>query len=199
MADYYVVKDDSITRRGDQVRTDIDDLVSRAKSGDQNAFSLLYQEFVHSIYKYIYVRVNNQPEQAEDLTQEVFLKALNNLDRYRFRGKPFSSWLFRIAHNLIIDYYRKTSNNNHHTVALNDSTVFLSEENPVKSAELSMEMSELKQAIEKLPAQQKEVISLRFGNGLSLAETADAIGKTKGTVKKLQHVALVKLKKLMKR
>jgi len=197
LTDYDVIRNETVIRRNDQISGTMDDLVSRAKHGDQDAFGLIYREYVQSIYKYIYIRVNNDTKQAEDLTQEVFLKALNNLDSYRFRGKPFGSWLFRIAHNLVIDYYRKPGNGN--ITSMTESTIIISEDDPVASFEHSSEMDEVKRAIDKLPAQQKEIITMRFTNGLSVAETADALGKTKGTVKKLQHVALVKLKKLMKR
>lgn len=195
MNDSCVINSKGVCLRGDKVLTNVDDLVSMAQGGDSHAFSLLYQEYVRSIYQYIYVRVDNNSEQAEDLTQEVFLKALDNLGKYKFRGKPFTSWLFRIAHNLVIDYYRRSSKNRASTIT--ESTIIVAEENPAMEAERSAELNELKKAIEQLPSQQKEVISLRFVSGLSIAETADIIGKTSGNVKKLQHVALVKLKKIM--
>lgn len=195
MGDSFVTDDKGDCLRGDKVLTNIDDLVSMAQHGDSHAFSLLYQEYVRPIYQYIYMRVDKNTEQAEDLTQEVFLKALDNLQKYRYRGKPFTSWLFRIAHNLVIDYYRHANKN--HASHITETTVMVSEENPVSTVERSAELNELKKAIEKLPPQQKEVISLRFISGLSIAETAEIIGKTDGNVKKLQHVALTKLKKIM--
>ncbi len=195
MNDSFVTKDKGDCLRGDKVLTNIEDLVSMAQRGDSHAFSLLYQEYVRPIYQYIYMRVDKNTEQAEDLTQEVFLKALDNLQKYRYRGKPFTSWLYRIAHNLVIDYYRHANKN--HASPITETMVMVSEENPVSAVERSAELNELKKAIEKLPPQQKEVISLRFINGLSIAETAEIIGKTGGNVKKLQHVALTKLKKIM--
>lgn len=175
----------------------IEELVSRAQNGDRDAFTLLYQEYVHPIYRYIYVRVGNHAEQTEDLTQEVFLKALDNIGRYRYNGKPFVGWLFRIAHNLVIDYYRQTKRGR--CIPLTETMTVIADDDPVATLEQSMDMLEVKQAVEKLPPQQREVISLRFGTCLSVAETAMAIGKTEGTVKKLQHVALAKLRKLMER
>jgi RNA polymerase sigma-70 factor (ECF subfamily) len=169
-------------------------LVSRAQNGDKDAFALLYREYVTSVYRYIYFRVG-QAEQAEDLTQEVFLKTLNNISGYRYSGKPFVSWLFRIAHNLVIDYYRHT--NKKRFIPLAEPLIIIADDGPADTAEQSIEMSAVKQAIDKLPSGQKEVISLRFGAELSIAETAVVIGKTGGTVKKLQHEAIVKLRKLM--
>ncbi len=178
-----------------QSQGSIETLVSRAQSGDKDAFTLLYQGYVHPVYRYIYARVDNRAEQAEDLTQEVFLKALDNIGRYRNKGKPFVSWLFRIAHNLVIDYYRHAKKTR--SIPLAQMKPLISDDNFVNTLENSQEISEVKQVIEKLPAQQREVILLRFGTGLSVAETAVALGKTEGTVKKLQHVALYKLRKLM--
>jgi RNA polymerase sigma-70 factor (ECF subfamily) len=179
-----------------EVNTRILGLVSRAQSGDKDAFALLYQEYVTVIYRYTYLRVG-KTEQAEDITQEVFLKALNNIGGYRYKGKPFVSWLFRIAHNIIIDYYRQVNKNKF--ILLAETMDIMADDNPVTTVEQSMEMAKLKQVIEKLPPRQKEVISLRFGSGLSVAETAKAIGKTEGTVKKLQYEALNKLRKLIEK
>ena len=171
--------------------------MSRAQNGDKDAFTLIYQEYVRPIYRYAYVRVGGHAEQAEDLTQEVFLKALNSIGRYHYDGKPFGSWLFRIAHNLVIDYYRQVKKGK--CIPLTETMTVISDEDIAATAEQSMGMSEVKQAIEKLPVQQREVMSLRFGAELSVTETAMAMGKTEGTVKKLQHVALARLRKLMVR
>jgi len=174
----------------------IEGLVSRAQNGDGDAFALLYQEYVNPIYRYTYLRVG-QAGLAEDLTQEVFLRALQSIGSYRWKGKLFVSWLFRIAHNLIIDHYRRAKKNK--CIPLAETVTNVASDDPVATAEQRMELSGLKRAIEKLPAQQREVISLRFGTDLSVAETAVAIGKTEGTVKKLQYVAIAKLRKLMEK
>ena len=194
--EYPVLRDRDVTQSLES-HGGIEELVSRAQSGDKDAFTLLYQECVQPIYRYIYVRVGNHAEQAEDLTQEVFLKALNNLGHYHYDGKPFVSWLFRIAHNLVIDHYRQVTKSRY--VPFTEGIIVIADEDTAAIVEQSMETSEVKQAIEKLPAQQREVISLRFVSDLSVAETAMAMGKTEGTVKKLQHVALTKLRKLMEK
>ena len=191
---YLVLKDREVGQSLEP-RACIEELVSKAQNGDSDAFALLYQEYVRPIYRYTYVRVGGNAEQAEDLTQEVFLKALNNIGRYRDNGKPFVSWLFRIAHNLVIDHYRWVKRSR--CIPLTETMTVIEDEDFVATVEQSMEISAVKQAIEKLPARQREVISLRFGSDLSIAETAMAMGKSEGTVKKLQHVALAKLRKLM--
>lgn len=177
-----------------EVNDRVEGLVSRAQNGEQDAFNSLYREYVAQIYRYIYLRVGHT-EQAEDLTQEVFLRVIKNIGSYRYRGHPFASWLFRIAHNLIIDYYRQIKKDG--SVPFIDSIVITDDDDPATTVEKDMEMQEIKQAIENLPPRQREIISLRFGSELSVAETAKAIGKTEGTVKKLQYEAILKLRKLM--
>lgn len=179
-----------------EVNDRIEGLVSRAKNGEKDAFTLLYQEYVTIIYRYIYFRVG-QVDLTEDLTQEVFLRVMKKIGSYRYKGKPFKSWLFRIAHNLVIDHYRQTKKSG--VIPLTESITVIADGDPAAMTEQRMEMLDVKQAIEKLPPRQKEVISLRFGSDLSIAETARAIGKTKGNVKKLQFEAIIKLRTLMEK
>lgn len=193
MINHLVIKDRNVTQDLES-NGGIEELVSRAQNGDKDAFTLIYQEYIQPIYRYAYLRVGGHTDQAEDITQEVFLKALKNIGSYHYNGKPFVSWLFRIAHNLVIDHYRQVNKNK--CIPLSEAITVTSDTDFVTSLEHFMEISRVKQAIEKLPSQQREVISLRFGTDLSIAETAMAMGKTEGTVKKLQHVALAKLRKL---
>jgi len=179
-----------------EVNDRVEGLVSRAQNGEQDAFTLLYREYVAQIYRYIYLRVGDT-DQAEDLTQEVFLRVIKSIGSYRYRGHPFASWLFRVAHNLIIDYYRQIEKEG--AVSLTDSIVITADDDPAMTVEQDMEVQEIKQAIENLPPRQREVISLRFGSELSIAETARAIGKTEGTVKKLQYEGILKLRKSMEK
>lgn len=171
----------------------IEGLVSRVQNGEREAFALLYQEYFERIYRYVYLRIG-QVEQAEDLTQEVFLKALNSIGSYQYRGALFSSWLFRIAHNLIIDHYRKSKNN---VILLAGSEIGGDQGDPVGTAERTIETAAIQKAIETLPPHQRQVLSLRFGAQMSVAETAKTMGKTDGTVKKLQFEALTKLRRLV--
>ena len=102
-------------------------LVRQAIEGDQSAFTQLYNKHVDKISRYIYFRVHSKAD-AEDLTQEVFIEALRAISAYKWRGVHFASWLFRIAHNQMVDYFRKQSK--HKTVAL-EETAIVSTEDPV--------------------------------------------------------------------
>jgi len=169
------------------------DVVSRAIKGDGEAFAQLYGEHFDKIYRYVYLRLGNQAE-AEDLTQEVFVKALEAIGSYKWRSLPFASWLFRIAHNQVIDYSRKESKAE--KVALENDVASFDEPNPEVIAEREFEIEELVDNIKKLPPAQREVISLRFGAELSIAEVAKALGKSPGTIKALQYNGIVALRKI---
>jgi RNA polymerase sigma-70 factor (ECF subfamily) len=170
------------------------DVVSRAIKGDGEAFAQLYEEHFDKIYRYIYLRLGNQAE-AEDLTQEVFVKALEAIGSYKWRNLPFASWLFRIAHNQVIDYFRKEGKVE--KVAWDNNIAHVDEPNPAFVAEQRLEGEELSDNVKKLPPSQREVVSLRFGAGLSIAEVAKALGKSPGTVKALQYNGIVALRKMM--
>jgi RNA polymerase sigma-70 factor (ECF subfamily) len=176
----------------------IEELVLAAQRGDGNAFSVLYEEHIERVYRYIYMRVG-QVEEAEDLAQEVFLHALKAIASYHERGGLFVSWLLRIAHNLIIDYYRQQKGRKVNLLSQEEGIEDVTQLSTglAERAEQHMEALELKRKIDKLPPRQKEVISLRFGGELSIVEAARALGKSEGTVKKLQYEALAKLRKSM--
>ena len=170
------------------------DIVSRAIKGDGEAFAQLYEERFDKIYRYVYLKVGNEAE-AEDLTQEVFVKALEAIASYKWRNLPFNSWLFRIAHNRVIDYFRKEGKVE--KVALEDDIALPSESNPALTAERELEIQEVIKNIEKLSPAQREVISLRFGSELSTTEVAKVLRKNTGTVKALQYNAIVALRKMV--
>ena len=170
-----------------------EEVVSRATKGDEGAFAQLYEEHFDRIYRYVYLRLGNRTE-AEDLTQEIFVRALEAIGSYKWRNVPFTSWLFRIAHNQVIDYCRKESRCEKQYW---DENICIDEPNPEAIAEHKLEAEELNESINKLSPAQREVISLRFGAGLSLAEAAKALGKSTGTVKALQYNAIVALRKMM--
>ena len=167
------------------------EVVCRAAKGDGKAFASLYEEYFDRIYRYLYLRLENQSD-AEDLTQEVFVKALEAIRGYRWRGLPFASWLFRIAHNLMIDLIRKEGKVSQEA---GEETPAGSEADPAAIAERNLEVARLMDNLEKLSPAQKEVLSLRFGAGLSIAEVARLLGKSPGTVKALQYNGIVALRK----
>ncbi len=168
-------------------------LVHRAQQGDKEAFAQLYEEHFDKIYRYVVLRIGNNTE-AEDVTQQVFLNALRSISSFKWKGAPFSTWLFRIAHNLVVDYLRKRAKRV--TTPLDDSLVD-SDSNPQKMTEQRLDIEQLISATERLTAAQREVISLRFAGELSVAEVAKIMDKSQGAVKALQHSAVVALRKVL--
>ncbi len=170
-----------------------ENIVRQAIEGNQRAFTRLYDEHFDKVYRYIYFRVNSRAE-AEDLTQEVFLKAMQSISSFKWRDVPFASWLFRIAHNQVIDHVRKQSK---HKRAPLEEAAAVSMEDPVAITEQNLESAELRQAIGKLPEAQKEVISLRFISGLPINEVAKVLKKSEGTIKALQFHGTISLRKIL--
>lgn len=171
-----------------------DYLVESAIKGDQRAFTQLYDLYFDKIFRYIYFRIKKQSE-SEDLTQEVFIKALKAIGSYKPGQTPFASWLFRIAHNQMIDHVRKYKK--YQSTSLEEAAGVMGSEDPVADAERTIEVEQLNTAITQLPPAQQEVISLRFIAGLSISEVAQVSGKSEGTVKALQFNATVSLRKLL--
>jgi len=169
-------------------------LVRRAQQGEPEAFAQLYEAHFDKMHRYIVLRVRNQAD-AEDLTQQVFLKALESIGSYRWRGMPFSSWLFRIAHNQVVDHFRKRRKEKR-TLPLDEART-VSGADPALLAEQRLRLEQLAVAYQQLTEAQREVISLRLAGGLSVAETAKVMGKSEGAVKVLQHDALVKLRRIL--
>ena len=172
---------------------DDENLVQRAKQYDEEAFAQLYEKYFDKIYRYVALKVGDRME-AEDITQQVFLKAIKSISSFRWKGFPFSSWLFRIAHNQVVDYLRKRSRQE--TVELDDK-LLISKENPEAIFEHKLDLEQLAAATRKLTPAQQEVISLRFAGELPIAQVAKVMGKSEGAVKALQHSAVVALRKAM--
>jgi RNA polymerase sigma-70 factor (ECF subfamily) len=173
-----------------------EELVRRAQRREPEAFGQLYEEHFDRIFRYVLLRVRNQAD-AEDITQQVFLKALENIGSYRWRGMPFASWLFRIAHNSVVDHWKKKSRQNVVAVAPEEiDDMAASPDDPAVLTELNFDVKQLAAACEQLTDGQREIISLRFAGGLSVAESAKVMGKSEGAVKVLQHAALVKLRRI---
>ena len=172
---------------------DEQELVKRAQQYNEEAFSELYELYFDKIYRYISVKIGNRIE-AEDMTQQVFIKALHSISSFKWRGSPFSAWLFRIAHNLVVDHFRKKTRQP--VTALND-TVMATDDNPEKLTELKLDIENLAIAVKKLTPTQQEVIALRFSGEFPIAQVAEIMGKSEGAVKALQHSAVVSLRKIL--
>lgn len=167
-------------------------LVERAQAGDGEAFGELYERLAPKVYSYLYYHLKGQTHLAEDLTEEVFVKVIEKLGRYQNRGLPFSAWLFRIAHNHLVDYLRAQPK-------LGMSSLEACHAVPERRAEQSLELTlthtELARALAHLTEDQRRVVVLRFLQGMSTAETARILGKTEDAVKKLQARGLQVLRK----
>ncbi len=168
-------------------------LVQQAQQHNQEAFAQLYEMYFDKIYRYVALKIGNQVE-AEDMTQQVFLNALHSISSSKWRQVPFSAWLFRIAHNQVVDYLRKKTRRP--TVSLNE-TLIVSDSNPQRTAEHKMSIEQLVLASRQLTPAQREVISLRFAGELPIAQVAKIMGKSEGAVKALQHSAIVALRKIL--
>ncbi len=172
-------------------------LVERAKNKDQQAFSELYEAYFDKIYRYIVLKTGDR-EEAEDMTQQVFLKALRSISSFKWKGAPFSAWLYRIAHNQIVDHLRKRDR--HPSTLLNEDAPPAStsrESNPQKMTEHALDMEQVLSATQNLTDSQREVISLRFTSDLPTDQVAKIMGKNLGAIKALQHSAILALRKTL--
>lgn len=170
-------------------------MVHQAQEGDQEAVTHLYQSYSPRLYRY-FLGKTGSPQDAEDLNHEVFLKISQNLATFKFRGAPFSAWIFRIARNTIISFSRKQKVREH--VSLEDNrqsqSQFLSPEQFVEDRLL---WTQVLLATDKISDLQRAIIHFRFVWGLSVAETAKKVGKSAANVKVIQHKAIAKLKTIL--
>jgi len=170
-------------------KKDLGPLVELAQKGDTEAFGRVYDELVKPVYRYIFYRVDKNI--AEDLTEETFLKAWKNLSKYKKGKYPFSAWIFRIAHNLVVDHYRKFESSTEINEEYTDTKLHAS---PSYQVNLRLNELKLKSAINKLPENYQQVILLKYINEEDNGTIAKVIGKTEGAVRTLQFRALEKLR-----
>jgi RNA polymerase sigma-70 factor (ECF subfamily) len=169
----------------------IERLVERARAGDAEAFGQIFDRYHDPVYRYIASRVR-RPVDAEDLTQTVFVKALEALPRYESRGVPFGGWLFRLARNAVIDHVRTRREH----ADLGSVAVQLDgDAGPDEIAATRQDIDAVAGALERLTAEQRDVIELRFFAGLSAREAAVAMGKQEGTIRGLQFRAIAALRR----
>ena len=171
------------------------ELLERAEQFDEDALGELYDRYELKIYNYIYRRTSNQTL-AEDLTAQVFLKMLEAIHNDKTWHSSFSGWLYRIAHNLVIDHYR--TRDRQKQVSIDDAPIITDPgTSPVRAAEIALDAEYLRSAIRRLTDDQAQVITLRFLEGYSFGEIAGMMDKTEGAVKALQHRAVSTLRTLM--
>ena len=171
---------------------DVRALVARAQQGDRAALEELYLLHFDRIYSYLHMSVGNRHD-AEDLTTQTFLKMLEAIGRFRWQSAPFSAWLFRIAHNLAIDHFRARKRVQPEDEVPEPSG--LEESSAEDQAFDSIGRAGMLELIERLSAEQRQVLTLKFLFGFVNAEVAGILGKTEGAVKSLQHRALASLQK----
>jgi RNA polymerase sigma-70 factor (ECF subfamily) len=168
-------------------------ILARALAGDVEAFGDLYERHLDDIYNYVYYRVDHR-EEAEDLSEAVFLRAWRALDENPPREVPFLLWLYRIAHNAVVDHYRTRKDHLGLEAAANVPDPKAGPESLVTSWE---DITELRRAIRRLSEDHQEVLVCRFIAGLSHAETAVVMTRSNEAVRALQYRALVALRKLL--
>jgi len=172
-------------------------LVQRAQSGDAEAFGLLYDRYVEQVYRYIAYRVASSAV-AEDLTSETFLRALRRIGTFTCQGKDIGAWFTTIARNLVADHYKSGRYRLELTTDdVSDSGSAPVIEGPERAVLEGMTNKVLLQAIKQLNAEQQECIVLRFLQGLSVAETAQVMGKNDGAIKALQYRAIRTLGRIL--
>lgn len=181
------------TADSDQAR--MMDLVERAQAGEAEAFGRLYDQYSDTVYRYIYYRVGGKAT-AEDLTSETFLRALRRISTFTWQGRDFGAWLVTIARNLVADHFKSSRFRLEVTTGemLDANEV---ERSPEDSVLESLSNAALLEAVRKLNPQQQECVTLRFLQGLSVAETARVMGKNEGAIKTLQYRAVRTLARLL--
>ncbi len=166
-------------------------LIQKAKNGDSAAFGKLYDRYLPPIYRFVFIKVGRKQD-AEDLSQQVFASAWQNIEGFEFKGFPFSSWIYRIASNAVIDYYR-TYKSNVSIDAVSEEH-FSEDANDEARVDHAINMSAIRVALTRLEPDQQNVLLMKFVEDLSNKEIADALGKTEGAVRVIQHRALKQLK-----
>jgi RNA polymerase sigma-70 factor (ECF subfamily) len=170
------------------------DLVEKARNGESEAFGVLYDKYFDPIYRFIYLKTRSKVD-AEDISHQVFLSAWQRIEKYEFQGFPFSSWLYKIASNAVIDHWRTKKP---------DVSIDLVKEDFLKDVpdfhedvDRKLKIKLVGNAITRLEPDQQNVIIMKFVDELSNKEIAGALDKTEGAIRVIQHRALRQLKKTL--
>lgn len=174
-------------------------LVERAQAGDAEAFGLIYDRYLETVFRYVYFRVRSRVL-AEDLTQEAFLRALRRINSFTWQGRDLGAWLVTIARNLVADHFKS----GRHRLEMPTSEIpgadrqeWGPEGRPEAAVVDKVTNQALLEAVSRLGAEQRECIVLRFLHGFSVAETARVMGKKEGAIKALQYRAVRSLGRLL--
>ncbi len=170
-------------------------LVELARGGDKDAFGQLYDHYQPSVYRFLYYRVGSMTL-AEDLTAETFFRALRSMHSFRWQGKDFGAWLMTIARNLTADHFKAGRTRLEQTTE-DMQTLDSTTDGPELEVLSSLTNESLLRALGELPTEQRECLIMRFLQGLSIAETAEILGRSSGAVKQLQLRGVRNLAKLL--
>ncbi|MBI4201577.1 MAG: sigma-70 family RNA polymerase sigma factor [Chloroflexi bacterium] len=171
-------------------------LMAGADDTKQGAPALadLFETEYERLVRYFYARIGNGA-MSEELASDVFVRALERIDTYEWRGIPIQAWLFRIAHNMLVDHLRKVGGRR--SVPIEAAEHVAAADNPEDTALLAIEREELLEAMESLTEAQREAISLRFFGGLTSEETAQVMKRSNGAVRELQSSGLKNLRRIL--
>ena len=172
------------------------ELILQAKKGDAEAFGTLYDTYAPAIYRFVLFKVGSKSD-AEDVTHQVFLKAWKSMKKYRDEGHPFSSWLYRIAQNTIIDHYRSTRTHRDIDTLPEDALA----ETPgfEESVDRGLRAEVVHRAIRELDDMSQNVLLMKFVNDLSNKEISATLQKSEGAIRVIQHRALKQLKNFLEK
>ena len=168
-------------------------LVRRAKDGDAQAFADLYECHLNQVFRYFYYRLGHR-EDAEDLTEQTFLKAWQAIGGYDYRGAPFAAWIFRIAHNLLVDHRRRRSPTEELDEELEVADLAAG---PEEVTAQRLEAQELGRALRQLSEVEQSVVALRFIHGLEHRMVARMVGKSEVATRSIQSRALSRLGRIL--
>lgn len=169
-----------------------EDLVRRVRANEPLAFEELYERYSPRVFGYLFQRLNGDAEEAEDLTADVFTRVYEKIDGFQPQGAPLSAWVFRIAHNRLIDTIRRRPRQTQVTL---DDAPEIAAGPTFGGVEQQVALDQIKSGLAHLTPEQRQVIVLRFLEGKSLAETAAVVGRNEDAVKKLQARGLASLRR----
>jgi RNA polymerase sigma-70 factor (ECF subfamily) len=178
--------------RSNLQETDDKELIAHAAKGDREAFGALYERYVLRVFRHVYY-MTSSPQSAEDLTAQTFLNALEAIHRYEMRGAPFLAWLLRIAYNLTVNHTKVRKNG---TSPLPETLEIPGTNySPEEACEAKADGEQVWAVVRKLRGDQRQVIVMRFVDGLSYPDIAKVLGKTIGAVRVIQYRALCALRR----
>ncbi len=170
------------------------EIIERAKAYDHAVLQHLYEAYSPALFRYIYYRIGDR-ETAEDIRADVFIKMLEGLASFNYQGWSIASWLYRIAHDRVVDHLRRQGRRKQETLV--DSVVDPAD-GPDQQSLASLDHAELYAALQQLTDEQAEVIILRFLQDRSIRDVAQITGRSEGAIKALQHRALNALGRLLR-